>query len=59
MECDKMMKSRMIDNPVIYLRLDPSDKQNLTVEAQKRGMQNSTLVRMVVLEFLNKCAKEK
>jgi len=54
-----LAKKSMRDNPVIYLHLDGADKQALKVEAEKRGMQTTTLVRMVVLEFLNKCGKEK
>jgi hypothetical protein len=49
----------MRDNPVIFLRLDPGDKQNITLEAQKHGMQASTYIRMLVLDHLNKVAKEK
>jgi hypothetical protein len=49
----------MVGNPVIFLRLKPSDKDRLSIESDKRGMQNSTLVRMIVLDFLDKCAKEK
>jgi hypothetical protein len=54
-----MIKNKMIDNPVVYLRLNPGDKKALDLEADRRGMPTSTLTRMLVLEFLNKCTKEK
>ncbi len=53
-----MEKTGMINNPVIFLRLKPSDKDRLTIEADKKGMQNSTLVRMIVLDYLDKAAKK-
>jgi hypothetical protein len=47
-----MLKDKMRDNPVINLHLASGDKQALKLEAEKNGMQTTTFVRMIVLNYL-------
>ena len=47
-----MIKSKVRDLPVITIHVQNSDKEALTIEARKLGMQLTTYCRMVLLKSL-------
>jgi hypothetical protein len=47
-----MIKNKLKDMPVLYIHIEPNDKESLRVEAQKRGMQLTTYCRMMLLDSL-------
>jgi hypothetical protein len=52
-----MIKKQLKEMPVITIHIEPGDKEALTLEAEKRGMQLATYCRMLLLESLNSGGK--
>lgn len=44
----------MKDMPVIFIHIEPGDKQDLSSEAQKNGMKLATYCRMILLQSLKR-----
>jgi predicted DNA binding CopG/RHH family protein len=49
-----MIKTKVVDYPVITIHMNPSDKESLKVQAEKNGMQLTTYCRMILLKSLEK-----
>lgn len=49
-----LKKTKMRDMPVVTIHLEPSDKQALKLEAEKRGLQLIPYCRMLLLASLNR-----
>jgi hypothetical protein len=48
-----MIKTNLRDMPVLYIHIEPQDKQLLKDEAKKRGLQLTSYCRMVLLQSIN------
>jgi hypothetical protein len=52
-----MIKNKLRDMPVLYIHLEPGDKEALRQEAKKKGLQLTAYCRMLLLASLNKECK--